>query len=192
MGLLCDFCGEQRSIVYCRADAACLCLPCDTIVHSASALSRRHSLADSICEEGVGLARDDPNSASNCCGPSEIRGNVDSRVNGLGNISNGSSLKSVIDPLQCNLDPPAFPVDSTPELTCTEIRNHEICKGDHFYEDVNLDDVDLTFQNYEEFFGISQCPSGQFLEDTGIGSLFEVDNYTTNSNCQSTFVAEVQ
>ncbi|OVA19738.1 zinc finger protein [Macleaya cordata] len=43
MGHLCDFCGEQRSIVYCRSDAACLCLSCDRNVHSANALSRRHS-----------------------------------------------------------------------------------------------------------------------------------------------------
>lgn len=43
MGQLCDFCGEQRSMVYCRSDAACLCLSCDRNVHSANALSRRHS-----------------------------------------------------------------------------------------------------------------------------------------------------
>ncbi|KAK4386304.1 Zinc finger protein CONSTANS-LIKE 9 [Sesamum angolense] len=43
MGYLCDFCGEQRSIVYCRSDAASLCLSCDRNVHSANALSRRHS-----------------------------------------------------------------------------------------------------------------------------------------------------
>lgn len=42
MGYLCDFCGEQRSFVYCRSDAACLCLSCDRNVHSANALSRRH------------------------------------------------------------------------------------------------------------------------------------------------------
>ena len=43
MGYLCDFCGEQRSMVYCRSDAACLCLSCDRNVHSANALSKRHS-----------------------------------------------------------------------------------------------------------------------------------------------------
>ncbi|KAL2327169.1 hypothetical protein Fmac_020596 [Flemingia macrophylla] len=43
MGYLCDFCGDQRSMVYCRSDAACLCLSCDRNVHSANALSRRHS-----------------------------------------------------------------------------------------------------------------------------------------------------
>ncbi|XP_007049418.2 PREDICTED: zinc finger protein CONSTANS-LIKE 9 isoform X2 [Theobroma cacao] len=43
MGYICDFCGDQRSMVYCRSDAACLCLSCDRNVHSANALSKRHS-----------------------------------------------------------------------------------------------------------------------------------------------------
>ncbi|KAI9079109.1 hypothetical protein K1719_038948 [Acacia pycnantha] len=42
MGYICDFCGDQRSMVYCRSDAACLCLSCDRNVHSANALSKRH------------------------------------------------------------------------------------------------------------------------------------------------------
>ncbi|KAK3129005.1 hypothetical protein QOZ80_6BG0469960 [Eleusine coracana subsp. coracana] len=43
MGALCDFCGDQRSMVYCRSDAASLCLSCDRNIHSANALSRRHT-----------------------------------------------------------------------------------------------------------------------------------------------------
>ncbi|TVU11573.1 hypothetical protein EJB05_45167 [Eragrostis curvula] len=43
MGAQCDFCGDQRSMVYCRSDAASLCLSCDRNVHSANALSRRHT-----------------------------------------------------------------------------------------------------------------------------------------------------
>ncbi|CAL5203534.1 unnamed protein product [Lathyrus oleraceus] len=43
MGYICDFCGDQRSMVYCRSDAACLCLSCDRNVHSANTLARRHS-----------------------------------------------------------------------------------------------------------------------------------------------------
>nr|AGI62032.1 CONSTANS-like 8 [Erycina pusilla] len=43
MGPLCEFCGDQRSMVYCNSDAASLCLSCDRNVHSANALSRRHS-----------------------------------------------------------------------------------------------------------------------------------------------------
>ncbi|XP_042508995.1 zinc finger protein CONSTANS-LIKE 9-like [Macadamia integrifolia] len=49
MGQLCNFCGEQRSMVYCRSDAAYLCLSCDRNVHSANALSRRH-LRTLLCE----------------------------------------------------------------------------------------------------------------------------------------------
>ncbi|XP_018439710.2 zinc finger protein CONSTANS-LIKE 10 [Raphanus sativus] len=49
MGYMCDFCNEQRSMVYCRSDAACLCLSCDRNVHSANALSKRHSRT-LICE----------------------------------------------------------------------------------------------------------------------------------------------
>lgn len=43
MGYQCDHCGEARSMVYCRSDAAYLCLSCDRVVHSANALSKRHS-----------------------------------------------------------------------------------------------------------------------------------------------------
>ncbi|KAL6538181.1 Zinc finger protein CONSTANS-like [Orobanche gracilis] len=39
----CDFCGVRRSKVYCWSDEASLCLSCDRKVHSANALSRRHS-----------------------------------------------------------------------------------------------------------------------------------------------------
>ncbi|CAK8537719.1 unnamed protein product [Lathyrus sativus] len=49
MGSLCDFCGDQRSLVYCRSDAASLCLSCDRNVHSANALSKRHSRT-LVCE----------------------------------------------------------------------------------------------------------------------------------------------
>ncbi|CAH9060716.1 unnamed protein product [Cuscuta europaea] len=43
MGYICEFCGKQRSVVYCRSDSASLCLSCDQNVHSANALSERHS-----------------------------------------------------------------------------------------------------------------------------------------------------
>ncbi|KAG0597015.1 hypothetical protein M758_UG304400 [Ceratodon purpureus] len=43
MEVACDFCGEGQATVYCRADSARLCLSCDRHVHSANALSQRHS-----------------------------------------------------------------------------------------------------------------------------------------------------
>ncbi|XP_042495921.1 zinc finger protein CONSTANS-LIKE 14-like [Macadamia integrifolia] len=45
----CDFCNEEIAVLYCRADTAKLCLFCDTHVHSANALSRKH-LRSQICD----------------------------------------------------------------------------------------------------------------------------------------------
>ncbi|CAI9756042.1 unnamed protein product [Fraxinus pennsylvanica] len=39
---ICEFCMALRPIVYCKSDAARLCLFCDAKVHSANALSSRH------------------------------------------------------------------------------------------------------------------------------------------------------
>ncbi|KAI4386359.1 hypothetical protein MLD38_004295 [Melastoma candidum] len=45
----CDFCTERPSVLYCRADSARLCLPCDRHVHSANLLSRKHHRSQ-ICD----------------------------------------------------------------------------------------------------------------------------------------------
>lgn len=42
MEKICEFCTTLRPVVYCKADAAQLCLSCDAKVHSANALSSRH------------------------------------------------------------------------------------------------------------------------------------------------------
>ncbi|XP_065040351.1 zinc finger protein CONSTANS-LIKE 10-like isoform X1 [Musa acuminata AAA Group] len=52
MDHLCDFCTEQRSVVYCQSDAASLCLSCDRNVHSANALSLRH-LRTLLCDQCI-------------------------------------------------------------------------------------------------------------------------------------------
>ncbi|KAI4381338.1 hypothetical protein MLD38_007417 [Melastoma candidum] len=45
----CDFCSQRPSVLYCRADSARLCLPCDRHVHSANLLSRKHHRSQ-ICD----------------------------------------------------------------------------------------------------------------------------------------------
>lgn len=47
---LCELCGVVRAVVYCRSDAARLCLHCDACVHSANPLSRRHDRS-LICDK---------------------------------------------------------------------------------------------------------------------------------------------
>ncbi|ONI31527.1 hypothetical protein PRUPE_1G318100 [Prunus persica] len=42
MKKLCEFCSVLRPVVYCKADAAHLCLSCDAKVHSANTLFNRH------------------------------------------------------------------------------------------------------------------------------------------------------
>ncbi|XP_062215607.1 zinc finger protein CONSTANS-LIKE 13-like [Phragmites australis] len=41
----CDYCGGAAAAVYCRADAARLCLPCDRHVHGANGVLSRHARA---------------------------------------------------------------------------------------------------------------------------------------------------
>ncbi|XP_072960227.1 zinc finger protein CONSTANS-LIKE 13-like [Typha angustifolia] len=38
----CDFCSQEKALVYCRADTAKLCLRCDRQVHAANSVSSRH------------------------------------------------------------------------------------------------------------------------------------------------------
>ncbi|XP_030542133.1 zinc finger protein CONSTANS-LIKE 15 [Rhodamnia argentea] len=45
----CDFCTDRLAVLYCRSDAAKLCLICDHHVHSANLLSRKH-LRSQICD----------------------------------------------------------------------------------------------------------------------------------------------
>ncbi|XP_010531991.1 PREDICTED: putative zinc finger protein At1g68190 isoform X2 [Tarenaya hassleriana] len=49
MERVCEFCSVWKPVVYCKADAASLCLSCDAKVHSANALSGRH-LRTLVCD----------------------------------------------------------------------------------------------------------------------------------------------
>lgn len=55
MEKICEFCRALRPVVYCKADAAHLCLSCDAKVHSANSLSSRH-LRAVLCD----LCRNQP------------------------------------------------------------------------------------------------------------------------------------
>ncbi|XP_048592605.1 zinc finger protein CONSTANS-LIKE 15 [Brassica napus] len=45
----CEFCGERAAVLFCRADTAKLCLPCDQHVHTANLLSKKH-VRSQICD----------------------------------------------------------------------------------------------------------------------------------------------
>lgn len=55
----CEFCKGLRPVVFCKSDAAYLCLSCDAKVHSANALSYRHprTLVCESCRNQPALVR---------------------------------------------------------------------------------------------------------------------------------------
>ncbi|KAK4795138.1 hypothetical protein SAY86_013132 [Trapa natans] len=266
MGYACDFCGEQRSMVYCRSDAACLCLSCDRNVHSANALSKRHSrtLLCERCnsqpatvrcaEEKISLChncdwighgastsgsshkRQTVNCYSGCPSAAELSSIWSSVLElpsaddttcekemGLMSITENSLKKtswigSESDmPLgggMVKIQKTNFLVGSSsslPEHKSTSQSlglqitlpmnppSSKVCyhpaKGspllDNLYEDFNIDEVDLTLENYEELFGIILNSSEDFLENGGIDSLFATkETSAADSNCQGAVLAE--
>ncbi|XP_059278775.1 zinc finger protein CONSTANS-LIKE 9-like [Lycium ferocissimum] len=95
MGYICEYCGEQRSIVYCRSDAACLCLSCDRNVHSANALSQRHSrtLICERCNSQPAVVRCIDEKVS-LCQNCDWSGHASSSTSGSGSMHNRQALSS--------------------------------------------------------------------------------------------------
>lgn len=268
MGYVCDYCGEQRSMVYCRSDAAFLCLSCDRNVHSANALSKRHSRTlvcercndqpacvrcidegaslcqncnlvghdgstnssfhkqqsisyysgcpsaaelskiwsfildplpssdNSTCQEGLGLLSISESSAKNCVDPVGKDDAQDAMAVAAGNDLHSVNKSSVWSgPASI----PEFVSRECPDqLACAESsklfypanRVPGICEDDPF-ADLDMDEVDINFENYDELFGVTLTHSEQLLENGGINSLFRRQGMTTtDSDGQGGFSVE--
>ncbi|KAD0507640.1 hypothetical protein E3N88_44145 [Mikania micrantha] len=92
MGYSCDYCREARSMVYCRSDEAYLCLSCDRNVHSANALSKRHSrtLVCDKCNSQPAFVRCVDESLSLCQ-------NCDWEIHNGSNSASGSHSRQTIN-----------------------------------------------------------------------------------------------
>lgn len=267
MGLLCDYCGEQRSTVYCRSDAAFLCLSCDRNVHSANALSKRHSRT-LVCErcnvqpacvrcidEGVSLCQNcnvqghdwsttsslhqqqSINYYSGCPSAAElskiwsfISDNPDPLTDnstcqeglGLLSISESGGAKDCIDPVGSDNEQAAMVVvggsylqtvnksfvwNGPAYITEREFPDQPGCaessklfyptnrvpgiNEDDPFADLDMDEVDINFENYNELFGVTLTHSEKLLENGGINSLFpRQDISTADSDCQGGFSVE--
>ncbi|XP_055823607.1 zinc finger protein CONSTANS-LIKE 9-like [Solanum dulcamara] len=253
MGYTCEYCGEQRSIVYCRSDSACLCLSCDRNVHSANALSQRHSrtlvcercnsqpaifrcveervslcqncdwmahassstgsthkrqalncytgcpsavelstiwsfllddpsVGDSTCEQGMGSM------SITDCQPGDSQHpqvkdksqNMSSALDEANDLYNlvksapfmGSSMPGLDNELH-NVELP----DGSTNLTWSKVSNSgtkdsNLFDDDPFYDDFNMDEVDLSIENYEELFGVSIDNCDQLFKSEDIDGLF--------------------
>ncbi|CAK7349159.1 unnamed protein product [Dovyalis caffra] len=272
MGYVCDFCGEQRSMVYCRSDAACLCLSCDRNVHSANALSKRHSRTlicercnshpasvrcaeerislcqncdwmghgtstsasthkrqtinsysgcpsaselssiwsfvlnvpsrgESTCEQELGLMSIAENSATISWGPTE--NNIGQNASGVVEVNDrreiakpGVWLETSSIPesssVPNNLDQPTKSTNtSLPKLYCPGTKCPAPYEDADFYEDFNMDEMDMNLEHYEELFGVTLNNSEELFENGGIDSLFGTkDMSAADSNCQGAVAAE--
>lgn len=103
MGLLCDFCGKERSTVHCRSDAACLCLLCDRRVHSANDLSKRHwrTLLCDKCnsQPAVTWRLNDKISLCEICDFNDLHGQINSqdqlKINGYSGCPSTSVFSTI-------------------------------------------------------------------------------------------------
>lgn len=255
-------------MVYCRSDAAYLCLSCDRNVHSANALSRRHtrtlvcercnsqpaftrcveesislcqncdwtghcgsnsasthkketvncysgcpsadelskiwsfllefpSVVDSTCEQGMGSMSITDNCPGNRRGPSGNNRDRDLSVpdemNDLQNVDYSdiwveSSMPQLDNELP-NVDQPTGSTNSTsPKICYSGMKGPEPYEQDNFYEDFNMDELDLNIEKYEELFGVANNNPGQFENDR-IDSLFGIKGMS-GADSQGPYAAE--
>lgn len=78
------------------------------------------------------------------------------------------------------------------QLSFAGTKGPELCGNDDLYADLDMDEVDLNFENYEELFGLALNNSEELFENGGIASLFGTTDVSgADSNCQGTVAAEV-
>ncbi|KAL3615333.1 Zinc finger protein [Castilleja foliolosa] len=250
MGYLCDFCREQRSKVYCHSDEASLCMSCDQKVHSANALSRRHSrtlvcdrcnsqpafvrcmekrkLLCQSCDWTENAAspnmrkRQPVNYYSGCPSYDEIseiwsfpsdsppvRDPSSEQGMGLMNIADDvtrdwqdmtniedspilvevSDVRDVglLNELQ-NVDLPG-PASSA---MCNNVfvpAEKDLSKPEDTGLCENMDEVDLSIEDYDELFSVALNNPGQLFDNDGIEGLFGSTDMS-GSGCQGAYPAE--
>ncbi|XP_022885933.1 zinc finger protein CONSTANS-LIKE 10-like isoform X2 [Olea europaea var. sylvestris] len=270
MGYLCDFCAEQRSTVYCRSDAASLCLSCDRNVHSANALSRRHSrtlvcercntqpayvrcieervflcqncdwtghsgsdtspahkrqpvncysgcpsatelsaiwsflldspsVGDTTCKQGMGSFSITDNQLIDYQVSQEKNDILDASVvieaSGLNNMDVNESTVwmgsqvPLFDPKLHNTEQPAGSSNPALPMVFPGTKGATFYEGDSFYDNFNMDEVDLDIENYEELFSAALDNTEQLFDDDGIDGLFGTKDMSV-SNCRSANAAE--
>ncbi|CAL5381818.1 unnamed protein product [Camellia sinensis] len=77
------------------------------------------------------------------------------------------------------------------QTCCPGTKALDLEEDDKFYEDFNMDEVDLNIENYEETFGVALNDPEQLFGNDGIGSLFGVKDMSgADLNHRGTYAAE--
>uniref|UniRef100_A0A5B7A446 Putative B-box type zinc finger protein with CCT domain isoform 1 n=1 Tax=Davidia involucrata TaxID=16924 RepID=A0A5B7A446_DAVIN len=152
------------------------------------------SAGDSTCEQGLGSMSISDNSPRNCQennnGPVIVEVNDVKEADRSG-IWMGSSSMTQLNIKPHSVDQPVLSANATsPKICCAGTKVTGMCEDDGFYENFNMDEVDLNIENYEELFGVTLNNPEQLFENGGIDSLFGMDMSGADFNCQSAHLAE--
>lgn len=251
-------------MVYCRSDAACLCLSCDRNVHSANALSQRHSrtlvcercnlqpafvrcieeslslcqncdwmahggsnsgsvhktqpvncysgcpsavelsniwsflldlpsVVDTTCEQGIGSMSIDDKSQANFGAPTNNRQDLCIDASGPKNVNKSNlwkgSTRAEIDIKKADGNQQIESAKPSPTMV-GGAKELDLREDDDYYEDFNMDELELNIEKYEELFGVGHNDPQHLFNDDGIDSLFKIKGTGGDSNCQDAYVAE--
>nr|DAD23254.1 TPA_asm: hypothetical protein HUJ06_024717 [Nelumbo nucifera] len=91
----------------------------------------------------------------------------------------------------CEDKPPFFPEELKLSKGCSPLKDLEICHGGDLCEGLNMDGVELNFENSDEIFGCSESQPSHSFEDIGMDCLFMDKNFSVaDSSCPSENVLE--
>lgn len=224
--LLCERCNSQPACVRCAEERVSLCQNCDWIGHGASTSASTHkrqplncysgcpsaaelssiwsfvldfpSGGESACEKGMGLMSIAEGNENAACIPPKDSSSQDVSVcaddeAGNANAWVGSSSLPELKSASLNMGQLAASASTATPKACLPItRSPGLFEDDRFYEDFNMDEVDLDLENYDELFGVALTNSELLFENGGIDSLFGAKEMSAaDSNCQGPVVAEV-
>ncbi|MFS7980023.1 putative transcription factor C2C2-CO-like family [Helianthus anomalus] len=203
MGYNCDYCGEARSMVYCRSDAAYLCLSCDRDVHSANPLSQRHmrTLVCDVCNSQPAVVRCEDEKQSfcqNCDWASHNGDNTDASTHNRQTLNCYSGCPSVTElssiwffmSESCEQEMGSMSIvdDNSQEPSGNnKIQDSSVnvvaskVVDDGLYDDYTMDEVDMNIENYEEMFGVGHNDPKHLFAKDGIDSLFGKKDQTKES-----------
>ncbi|XP_076924708.1 zinc finger protein CONSTANS-LIKE 10-like isoform X2 [Bidens hawaiensis] len=210
MGYNCDYCGEARSMVHCRSDAAYLCLSCDRNVHSANPLSKRHTrtLVCDMCNSQPAIVRcaDEKQSlCQNCDWVSHNGANASASthtrqtLNCYSGCPSATELSSIwfFMSESCEQEMGSMSIadnnnqepsgsnkiqdSSVNAETNSKMSYTEQVVDDGVYDDYTMDEVDMNIENYEELFGVGHNDPKHLFAKDGIDSLFGKTDQTKES-----------
>ncbi|KAL7002038.1 Zinc finger protein CONSTANS-like [Sarracenia purpurea var. burkii] len=130
------------------------------------------SMGDFTCEQEMNSMNITERFPTNCGDPVQGNNGQDASVSvevndvqdsGNSSVLMGSSSMPQMNMVPKNVDQPVELANSTSsKVCCPGTKVPDFCKDD-FYEEFNMDEVDLNVEDYEELFGVALNDSEQLL-----------------------------